>query len=159
MDIADADVSLAESYREAVDEVASEGRWLSVDTGFSLGESISFMRYCVRTNSVQLFLTDGNTVAGWCDIVPYKFGSGSLGIGLRKSYRNQGYGGRLLDAALKKAEGRFKKIVLFVRENNEAAAALYVRRGFKVKKIYGKYAYKGVAERVLMMVKKMKKKD
>lgn len=159
MEITDARTDLAESYCAAVDEVAREGKWLAVNKGFSLAESISFMRYCVRSNAVQLFLTDNDIVAGWCDIVPYGLRGGSLGIGLRKNYRNRGYGGRLIDAALRKAEGRFKNVVLFVRENNMSAVALYEKRGFKVKKIFREYAYKGVPERVLMMVKKMKKKD
>ncbi len=159
MEIADATIDLAKSYCDAVDAVACEGKWLSVSKGFSLSDSLAFMRYCARSNAVQLFLKDGHTVAGWCDIVPYGFNGGRLGIGLRKEYRNQGYGGRLLDAALDKAAGRYKKIVLFVRTTNTGATALYEKRGFKVKKVFKEYAYEGLPERVLMMVKKMKKKD
>ena len=160
MEIVDASVAAAKSYASALDEVAREGKWLAVSVGFSLDECIAFIRRCKETKSVELFLMDGDTVAGWCDVVPAKgIRTGSLGIGLRRRYRGKGYGAELLDAAIEKAARRFDKVVLYVREDNDRAINMYLRRGFVTKKIYSKGAYKGLPERVLMMVRKFTKKE
>lgn len=159
MEIINATAGLAESYCEAVDEVAREGKWLSVDRGFSLADSISFMKYCLRNGYVQLFLTDGDVVAGWCDVVAtFKPGEGSLGIGIREAYRGQGFGSRLLDAAIQAAEKRFFRLALYVREDNLRAVHMYEKRGFKTKKRFKPNTYKNVDATVLMMVKNLKKK-
>lgn len=160
MEIVKASVTLAKSYCDAVDEVAREGKWLSVNKGFPLAESISFMKHCAATDSVQLFLVNGETVDGWCDIIPAGlWRTGSLGIGIRQNRRGKGYGARLLDSALAAAQKRFSRVILYVREDNVRAVALYLSRGFEVKKRYGKGRYRSVSEPVLMMVKKLKKKD
>lgn len=159
MEIINASAAFAESYCLAVDEVAREGKWLAIDKGFSLADSISFMRYCKENDYVQLFLICGGEVGGWCDVVATaKPKEGSLGIGLRKRYRGEGWGSKLLDAALALAFRRFSKIVLYVREENLRAVRMYENRGFTTKKIYKPNKYKNVDARVLMMVKNSEKK-
>ena len=160
MEIVDANIDWAESYASALDEVAREGKWLAINVGFSLEECIAFIRRCKETKSVELFLLDGDKVAGWCDVVPTRgIRTGSLGIGLRRQYRGKGHGAALLDAALIRAARRFDKVVLYVREDNDRAIKMYLRRGFVTKKIYSKGAYKNLPERVLMMVRKFSKKE
>ena len=111
MEIRKASVNAVESYVSAVQEVASEGRWLASDKGFSVADSLSFMKFCEKTDSVQLFLVDNDVVVGWCDIVPHVgVRTGSLGIGIVKDYRGKGWGGKLLDAALAEGVKRFDKI-------------------------------------------------
>lgn len=160
MEIVNASVTYVESYCDLVDEVAREGKWLAVDRGFSLAETVSFMRNCAAKNGIQLFLKDEEKVLGWCDIIPLRTNrTGSLGIGLKADYRGQGWGSKLLDCALQRARTRFKKVILYVRESNEKAVIMYSKRGFTVRKKYKSRAYKGVPECVLMMVKSLKKKD
>ena len=160
MEIVDANIDGAESYASALDEVAREGKWLAINVGFSLEECVAFIRRCKETKSVELFLLDGDRVAGWCDVVPTRgIRTGSLGIGLRRQYRGKGHGAALLDAALIRAARRFDKVVLYVREDNDRAIKMYLRRGFVTKKFYSKGAYKNLPERVLMMVRKFSKKE
>lgn len=160
MEIEKASVRAVESYCAAVAEVAAEGKWLSTDKGFSLLDSLSFMKYCATGKNVQLFLMDGEQVAGWCDVVStYRAGEGSLGIGLRAAYRGMGWGGTLLDETLKIAQRRFNRLSLHVRADNGRAVAMYIKRGFKTKKRYKTGKYKNLNCPVLMMVKNVKKKD
>lgn len=156
MKIEKASIRLAESYAAALDEVAREGKYLAADKGYTLSECISFMRFCASTDSVALFLTDGDRVAGWCDIVPARgFGTGSLGIGLKKEYRGKGEGTRLLEEAISLAKPRFRKVVLYVREDNARAVGMYLSHGFVIKRKYAAGRYKKVPAPVLKMLKKL----
>lgn len=54
-----------------------------------------------------------------------------LNLAVSSSYRRQGYGGMLLDAALADLHNRgIASVFLEVRESNAAARTLYVSRGF-----------------------------
>lgn len=85
----------------------------------------------------QVIAIDGETIVGWCDIIPdtspVRAHVGSLGMGLLKSHRGNGIGHRLLERALERACSRgLERVELSVREDNAAARALYERHGFVV---------------------------
>lgn len=150
----------AAGYNAAIGEVAKEGKWLSVTEGFSLKESRAFTRYCKKTKSVQLFLRDGRRIVGWCDVVPASDdATGSLGIGILECCRGQGYGGKLLDEALRLCKKRFERVVLYVRKDNERAVSLYLSRGFAVTAELKENTYKNVPVPVLVMGKTIDEKD
>jgi GNAT superfamily N-acetyltransferase len=63
-----------------------------------------FTESAVAGRNIRMFAVDGNQVVGWCDIfVGEKPGfehAGSLGMGVLKSYRRQGFGYRSVRAAI-----------------------------------------------------------
>lgn len=79
---------------------------------------------------------EGETVVGWCDIVPGKaangFGHiGRLGMGVRREWRRRGIGRQLLEACLRQAsQAGLEKVELEVYTDNQAAIRLYKELGF-----------------------------
>ncbi len=81
------------------------------------------------------------SVVGWCDITSLHrqafAHAGSLGIGVLTSYRGQGIGVALIQAALNKAQAiGLTRIELTVRENNKRAIALYEKQGFLIEGLH-----------------------
>ena len=60
----------AVSYCETFDEVAREGKFLSISGGYPLADIIKFIKGCRECGFPQFLLIepDGRAV-GWCDIV------------------------------------------------------------------------------------------
>ena len=56
---------------------------------------------------------------------------GGLGIAIRREYRGQGVGHRLMENVLEKARHRFEIVELTVLSVNERARALYQKHGFR----------------------------
>lgn len=130
--IVPASIVYVRSYNRTVNEVAAEGVYLSTSMPFSLEESEQFVSFCFQHKYPQLFLMEGNTVVGWCDVIGSEYaGRGILGIGLRKDYRDKGFGRRLMMATLRRAFIFFEAVELCVRRSNLRAIALYEKLGFK----------------------------
>lgn len=70
-------------------------------------------------------------IVGWCRLFPAEEGELELGIGLLKSYRNQGRGTRMVRQALRwaKAQG-YRRVVLSTRMDNEVALHVFTKCGF-----------------------------
>jgi uncharacterized protein YndB with AHSA1/START domain/ribosomal protein S18 acetylase RimI-like enzyme/DNA-binding transcriptional ArsR family regulator len=127
---------MVQSYHQAVDLVAREGRYLARTAAPPLEDARSFTRENIRQGHAHFVALDGERVVGWCDIVPSKREAfshcGTLGMGLLKEYRGQGLGTRLLRASLEKArENGLERVELEVFGTNEAAIKLYEQEGFK----------------------------
>ena len=124
-----------ESYCETFDEVAREGRFLSISQGYPVEEMIRFIKTCRQCGYPQFLLIDPEgRAAGWCDIVR-RCGEpddvGFLGVGIAAKYRGMGWGSRLMSAAIKDAKKRgFNEIRLEVRASNYNAIRTYTRLGF-----------------------------
>jgi RimJ/RimL family protein N-acetyltransferase len=126
------------SFREAVDAVARERRYLALLEAPSLEVTREFITTILGEGHIQLVaLGDdaGETVVGWCDIIvnarPVFRHSGTLGIGVLRHYRGQGIGTALLRAALDAAKAKgLTRIELTVRADNPRARQLYERFGF-----------------------------
>jgi len=90
-------------------------------------------------------------IVGWCDIIPgFRAGYthvGHLGMGVRREYRRQGIGQRLLSECLVLAKNYgLERVELEVFSDNEAAISLYEKFNFEVegekkyaRKFEGKY--------------------
>lgn len=128
--------SYAASYRECLDVVAREGRYLAQIEALPLERIEAFVRESVANDAVQFFALDGQRVVGWADIFPAWAHAtahrGTLGMGVHPHYRRQGLGTRLLTACIDKAWSKgLTRIQLEVRADNEGAIRLYERLGFQ----------------------------
>lgn len=130
-----------EGFQAAVDSVARERKYLAWLKGPPLAMSRTFVRENIQKGFPHFVALDGDTVIGWCDIVPHTnrpvfFHCGTLGIGVVKPYRSQGIGEKLIATALEKAQHiGLTRVELTVREHNKPAVQLYEKFGFTVEGI------------------------
>ncbi len=135
--IVPAAMEYADSYNETLNEVAREGKFLSVTNGYEKSESRAFLADCIAKGYPSYFVLDENDrVVGWCDIVlrsEYDDAvTGSIGIGLLEEYRNAGVGRLLMHTVMKAGERYgFERIILDVRKTNERAIHVYEILGFE----------------------------
>jgi putative acetyltransferase len=126
----------AASFRECLDLVAREKRFLAQIEAPPLERIQGFVKENVASDAIQFFALDHETVVGWADIFPAWAHAvshcGSLGMGIHPNHRRQGLGTRLLSACIEKAWGKgLTRIELEARADNSPAIALYEKLGFK----------------------------
>lgn len=145
------------SYRNAVNSVIAEKKYLALSQPFSLEESKQFIQKGIQNQYPYYFvINEDNDVIGWCDITPkeqFNTTIGYLGMGILKQYRHQGIGKELIKTALEGAKKYgFLWIILNVRLSNKEAVSLYESVGFQVtdKKEKG-ILIDGVMESILQM--------
>lgn len=125
----------AAGYRACLDAVAREKKYLAQIAALPLERIQGFIRQNVASNAAQFMALDGETVVGWCDILPGWAHAvqhcGILGMGVAAAYRGRGIGRRLLAACIGKARANgITRIELEARADNAPAIALYERMGF-----------------------------
>jgi len=124
-----------EQLHAVLDAVARERRYLAALEAPPPERSFAFYRSLLAEGQGHVALVDGRIV-GWCDIQS-SFGQarahvGVLGIGLLPHARRHGIGARLLETAIAAAWSRgLTRIELTVRDDNDAARALYEHFGFE----------------------------
>jgi RimJ/RimL family protein N-acetyltransferase len=124
-------------FRELLDEVARERRWLAFTEAPPLPRVRRFVRNGLLNGMTHLLAIDDGRVVGWCDINPKTHEllrhSGVLGMGVARSHRGRGVGSALLRATLAAATAKgLRRIELVVRADNAVAIALYERFGFEL---------------------------
>ena len=122
-------------FRDCLDAVAREKRYLAQTEAPSLDRVESFVRDSVQKNAAQYVALDGSLVVGWCDIFADWAAAlahgGGLGMGVLAAYRGRGIGRQLLLATLAHARRQgLTRVELEVRVDNLAAIGLYQRVGF-----------------------------
>ena len=125
----------AESFRDCLDAVAREKRYLAQVQAQPLERIAAFVRDSVVNNAAQYVAMEGPVVVGWCDVLPAWAEavrhSGSLGMGVLASHRGRGIGRQLLVATLAHARASgITRVELEVRADNVGAIRLYERLGF-----------------------------
>ena len=137
MPIAISQITLAHarSFRDCLDTVARERKYLAQIEAPSHGKVEGFVRESVEADAAQFVAMDGPTVVGWADVFPawaYAVAHcGTLGTGVLPSYRGRGLGRRLLLACIDKAKAKgITRIVLQARADNQVAIKLYESVGF-----------------------------
>src|SRR5262245_19540500 len=133
--IVPAAMEYVESFRECLDAVARERRWLGIVEAFPLVQTREFVAQNIAANNPQFLALEGSRVVGWGDIRRNDREDsrhrGELGMGVHRDYRGQGLGTRLLRAALKKAgQIGLMRVELAVYASNPVAIALYRKLGF-----------------------------
>jgi RimJ/RimL family protein N-acetyltransferase len=134
-----------------IDTIARERLYLSSLRGCSREETRAYIEYLERIGGVHLVVVLADTVVGWGDITPGMFDGldhvGHLTMGLLKEHRGQGFGKKLLAAALRIAFSKYyERVELYVFASNTRAVEFYRHIGFqqegvkrRARKLYGKY--------------------
>lgn len=129
------------SFREAVDVVARERKFLAFLEAPPLEDMRRFVLDNIERRHPQFVVSSantGNTVVGWCDVIPNQTRAvyahcGTLGVGLLPAYRGKGIGRKLMQRTIGAAFALgITRIELTVREHNTNAIALYKSLGFEV---------------------------
>jgi enamine deaminase RidA (YjgF/YER057c/UK114 family)/ribosomal protein S18 acetylase RimI-like enzyme len=126
----------AASYRDCLDVVARERKYLAQVEALPLERITAFVRDSVANDAVQFFALDGDRVVGWADVFPHWASAlahcGTLGMGVHPDYRGQGLGRRLLAACIEKCQTKgITRIGLEARADNTRALRLYEQMGFQ----------------------------
>ena len=124
-----------EGFHACLDEVAREKAYLALEQAPPLAETRTFVEAAMRRGDVRVIAVEEGAVLGWCDISAHRYPSlkhvGQLGMGVRKKFRMQGIGRKLLDRALELAkDASLEKVELEVFSSNKAAIQLYLSSGF-----------------------------
>ena len=142
----------SESYLALVNEIKDEGTYLFATLRFALEDTKKYVAAHESAGNPVLggFDAEGGLL-GWIDIniggIQELAHIGTLGMGVRRDARGIGLGSALMDACLAQARGLgLEKIELEVFASNEAARALYKKKGFfeegtrlKKRKFEGRY--------------------
>lgn len=124
-----------EGFRDAVDSVAREQRYLAFLQAPPLEDCRAYVLDMRRRGFPQYAAIHDERLVGWCDIAPVErpvhAHCGTLGIGVIAAFRGRGIGTRLVAATLERARATgLTRIQLDVRERNAPAIALYEKLGF-----------------------------
>lgn len=125
-----------EGFWQCVDEVARERLWLGGFEAYPIESTREFVQGMIENDNPQFVALDGDTIVGWIDISPSRLPVsthvGGLGMGIRKAYRGQGLGTKLMQIALEKATAKgLKRVELEVYRHNTGGIALYEKVGFQ----------------------------
>jgi RimJ/RimL family protein N-acetyltransferase len=140
------------SFRETSDVIFRESQMFAFFEAPPIEDVTEFVLGVIRNNESQFIAISGETVIGWCDVLPKPRPamrhSGVLGIGVLDSYRGRGIGTALLETTLNAARNKgLTRIELFVRTDNERAIKLYRKFGFVVEGVLRKHMLIGGAYR------------
>lgn len=138
MDIAVRQIRLEDtpSFRECLDAVARERRFLAQVEALPLARMEEFVKQSVEADAAQYVAVAAGRVVGWCDVFAHWAYAlrhvGTLGMGVHADFRRQGLGERLLRATLAHAlRNGVCRITLEARADNAAAIRLYEKVGFR----------------------------
>ncbi len=135
--IAPVSEKLVPGYREALDAVARERKYLMFLEAPPLESVNEFVSKLIQDNEIQFMaLNSDGKVVGWCDILRIHFPGfehcGRLGMGIIKEFRGQGIGKMVLEKVIAEARKRgLIKIELEVFASNLPAVNLYKKFGFQ----------------------------
>lgn len=126
----------AESFRECLDSVARERKYLAQVEAPPLENVKKFVADSVHQEATQYVAVLQGKVIGWCDVFPHWAYAlqhvGILGMGVSAPFRGQGLGRRLIERTLEHACSKgIYRVTLEAREDNARAIRLYEAVGFK----------------------------
>jgi ribosomal protein S18 acetylase RimI-like enzyme len=129
-------------FREAIDVVAHEKKYLAFLEAPPLESTRAFVMNNIKHGYPQFVVLDGNSVIGWCDIIPNRsrpvhYHCGTLGIGLLPEFRGRGIGRALMLRTITAAFAfGITRVELTVREKNTNAIGLYKSVGFETEGLH-----------------------
>jgi RimJ/RimL family protein N-acetyltransferase len=127
--------SHADSFRDCLDTVARERRYIALLEAPPLDDVRAFVHANAQQDAIQFVALEDRRVIGWADVFspwqPALAHTGTLGIGVLPEFRGRGIGPRLLRAVFDKARATgISRIELEARHDNIAAIKMYERAGF-----------------------------
>ncbi len=134
MEIRRARLEDAAKLAEQMKAVVDEGGWLATESDRTIEQLTAMFRAGLEEGHILFILEDDLRVAGAIGLHPTGIdGVLNLGMSILAEHRGQGWGRKLLDAALAAAEAEVvRKIALEVFPDNGRAIALYAAAGFEV---------------------------
>ena len=129
-----AEIQDAEALATQMKVVVEEGRWLATQSDRSVEELTEMFRSGLERDDIILVVEHGGGIVGSIGIHPTGIdGVYGLGMWLLPDFRGQGWGRRLIEAALEAAQARgVRKVELEVFPDNGRAIALYASSGFEI---------------------------
>lgn len=133
-------IQILEIHKEAIDE----GTFVQIEEEFSETEKSKsqFINNLLNENNSNMFVAElDNVIIGWLFLKGYPLYRLShvamLGMAIRKEYRGQGVGTKLVEHAVRwaKSNDKLKRIALAVFATNEAAIKIYHKAGFEIEGI------------------------
>jgi ribosomal protein S18 acetylase RimI-like enzyme len=136
VEILPAKAEFAAQFRECLDSVAKEKRFLMFVEAPPVSVLENDLKAFADSKASNFFAFDGTKLIGWCDMRLTSREStkhrAEIGMGLLKEYRGKGIGRALIEKLIKSAsEHSLEKLELVVIADNEAAIELYKSVGFK----------------------------
>jgi [ribosomal protein S18]-alanine N-acetyltransferase len=134
MEIRRARVGDAGDLAAQMKAVVDEGRWLRTESDRTEEQLAEMFRSGLEEGHIIFVLEREGQIVGGISIHPTDFqGVHELGMSILAEFRGQGWGRRLVEAALDEArvEG-IRKVELEVFPDNARAIALYASLGFEV---------------------------
>ncbi|MBZ0204181.1 MAG: hypothetical protein K8I03_14290 [Ignavibacteria bacterium] len=93
VNIINASEEYSDSFREALDSVSREKRFLAFTEAPDVESVRKFVRRLIRDGDVQVYAIHDNKVIGWCDIIRRTRDAmnhtGALGMGILKPFRGR----------------------------------------------------------------------
>jgi RimJ/RimL family protein N-acetyltransferase len=134
MEIRPAEVSDAGALAAGMKAVVDEGRWLETQSDRPVEQLTEMFRSGLEDEHILFVVEKGGEIVGSIGIHPTRVhGVHSLGMWMLRDFRGQGWGRRLVQAALDEAEARgIRKVELEVFPDNGRAIALYAACGFEL---------------------------
>jgi RimJ/RimL family protein N-acetyltransferase len=136
IEILPAKAEFAAQFRECLDAVAKESRFLMFLEAPPLSVLKEDLKVFANTKAPNFFAFDGAKLIGWCDmrltsreLAKHR---AEIGMGLLKEYRGKGIGRALIEKLINAApDHALEKLELIVIADNEPAIQLYKSVGFK----------------------------
>jgi ribosomal protein S18 acetylase RimI-like enzyme len=137
MEIRRAHAGDVEGLAAQMKAVVDEGRWLRTESDRTEEELAEMWRSGLEKGHIIYVLERGDRIVGEINIDPTEIqGVHALGMCILAEFRGQGWGRRMVEAALDEAQAReIRKVELEVFPDNGRAIALYVSLGFEVEGI------------------------
>jgi ribosomal protein S18 acetylase RimI-like enzyme len=134
MEIRPAEVSDARALAAGMKAVVDEGRWLETESDRPVEQLTEMFRSGLEDEHILFVVVKGGEIVGSIGIHPTRVhGVHSLGMWMLRDFRGQGWGRRLVQAALDEAQARgVRKVELEVFPDNGRAIALYTGCGFEI---------------------------
>ena len=114
---------------EQSNAIVAEEKWITRQTGEEFVEA-DFLKLFDVADCAQFVATIDSEIVGLVRLRKEADGRLFVGMSVGKSYRRQGVGNALLDAAIEWARERASKLYLTVYSHNVPAISLYRRKGF-----------------------------
>jgi L-amino acid N-acyltransferase YncA len=164
IDVRDATPDDAEGIARILNAIIDAGVYTALDTPFTVEEERAFIeRFPPRGIFHVAVSQPSGAVVGFQNVEPFATYThafdhvGVIGTYVDLDYRRQGIASRLFDRTFSAARGKgYQKLFAFVRDDNPAALATYVRQGFVVigtaqkhARIDGRYVDEVMIERAL----------